>query len=249
MLAASAAPRTSMVTRVGVPGQVEGRLPGGVAAADHVHVLAAQRRRLGDRRPVEDAAPDEALEARDPEPPVAAPVATTTARAATAAAVGQRDHAVGAVRARGRWPAREDEPGAEQPGLLVRRAGQLGAADAAREARGSCGSASWCRPGRRSPPARAPACAGPRRRRRPPPPARPARRRRSPRRRCRPPVVGTPSAAAISALDGSDRTVPSYVTTTGSAASGTSGRAASGPAARGRAGSPARGRRTGRCCG
>ena len=75
-----------------------------------------------------------------------------------------------ARRARARRPRRAtSELGAEHPRLLVGALGELGAAERRARSRGSCGSASSSPPGRRSPRARARACAGPRRRRRPPP--------------------------------------------------------------------------------
>ena len=58
-----------------------------------------------------------------------------------------------------------DERRAEDPGLLLGPLGEVGAGDAALEARGSCGSASSSRPGRRSSRARSRGCAAPRRRR------------------------------------------------------------------------------------
>jgi hypothetical protein len=56
---------------LGVLRQVGGRLPGGVARADHVDLLAAHRRGLGDAAPVEHARADQRFDSRDGQPLVA----------------------------------------------------------------------------------------------------------------------------------------------------------------------------------
>ena len=123
----------------GIPGEVQDRLPGRVAPAEHHHAQARQALRLGDARAVVDAGAGERLQALDAEPTVGDP--------------GGEDHRPGADRADaldvelealGRDGdladlTGEEEVRAEDPRLLVAALGELRAAEARGRTRGSCG--------------------------------------------------------------------------------------------------------------
>ena len=67
-MSANVEPRTMTLTACRVAGEVERRLPGRVATADDVDVLALGRGRFGHRRAVTHAGTDQVVEAGHVEP-------------------------------------------------------------------------------------------------------------------------------------------------------------------------------------
>ena len=136
MLAASEGPRTSSVTCRAYLARCSAAWPGGVAAADDAHLLARHRRRLGHGGAVEHAAADQALERGDPEPAVVDAGGDDDARGRGPRCRRTSTPCAGRRRRRAPAPARMKEYSrAEGPGLLERPEGEVGAADAAGEAR------------------------------------------------------------------------------------------------------------------
>ena len=115
-----------------VPREMERRLPGRVRAAEDVDLLAGQPVRVRAGAAVEDAGAGRASSAGMPSRRYVDAVARTTARAVTVAP----SESVATSRSRpseGGHLLHEDEPRAEDPGLLVGLACEQRAADAARE--------------------------------------------------------------------------------------------------------------------
>jgi hypothetical protein len=117
-----------------VAGKVDGGLPGGVGAADHENSLASHGPRLGHGGAVEDPRPQQRLQARDRQPPVADSGGDDDGPADRLAAVGQSEDAVGVAGPQAGRGLGVDKLGAEDHRLLGGPRSQLGAADASREA-------------------------------------------------------------------------------------------------------------------
>ena len=191
MVGSSPSRRTRMVTDSRELRQVDGGLAGGVAATDDDDVVALHLAGGGHRAAVEDAQADERLDRGDAELAVGDAGRDHDRAGAHVAAVGAQHErlTVGARLERGHRPPGE-EAGAEADRLVAGPLGQPHPGDARGGSRGSCGSSTTCRPGRRPPPTPAPPWSGPPTRRTPRPRARRDRRRRRRRRprhpaRCR----------------------------------------------------------------
>jgi hypothetical protein len=117
-----------------VPREMQGSLPRGVAAADHVHDLARHALRLDRGRTVEDARALERLELGDLDPPVRHAGREHHRPARHLVAGGDAHHEAVALGAQPDRLAGVREPRAEHPRLLVRALRELGARNAPREA-------------------------------------------------------------------------------------------------------------------
>src|SRR6266508_708025 len=115
--------------RGGVPGQVDGRLAGGVPGADHEHVLALHRPCLGSSSAVEHARPVQRLQAGHAEAPPCHAGGEDRRTRRDLGPPGQPQQPVGPARPeRGRGLG-EDEVRSEQPGLLEGPVGEVVTAD------------------------------------------------------------------------------------------------------------------------
>ena len=124
---------------LGVAGQVDGGLPGGVGPTDHGDALASHGLGLGHGGAVEHPCPQQCLQAGNGQAAVADAGGDDDGPARHLAAIGQGQDPVGAG---GPQPGRGlgvDQLGAEHHRLLGRPGGQLGAADARVGSRGSYG--------------------------------------------------------------------------------------------------------------
>ena len=115
---------------VGVLGQVDGGLAGGVAGADDVHLLSRHGRGLGDAAAVEHARADERLQPGDPEALVAGPGGQDDRAGGDLRAVGQHHDLVVAAGPQLGYRAQHRGFRAERPGLVEGPVAQLGTADA-----------------------------------------------------------------------------------------------------------------------
>ncbi len=174
--------------RPGEPRQVHRRLAGGVAAADDEDVLVLHLAGGRHRGAVVDAQADQLLDRARPGASGrrrrwrSPPSGRARRRSRCTARAGRRRSPAAARRRPGRCRSgcRTGAPGCAPAGPAACRRCRGGS-------RGSCGSSSWCRPGRRPPPPRAPRWRAPRTRRTR---RRRDRRARLRRRRRRPPPRG-----------------------------------------------------------
>ena len=210
----SVGPRTTSRTRRANRARCRAACPAELAPPIDANVFARQRGRLDAGRTVEDPPAHETLDRGDLHPPVrdADRDDNCTGDAPAGHHPARRPGGRRARRTRGCCVG-EHELSPEQQRLLPRAVRERGARRSRARSRGSCGSGSWCRPGRRSRVAPQRGCADPPMPHTPQPRGQRARRRTTARSYTSAPgSVWMPCDEASSPRLGSCKTVPSWRT-------------------------------------